>query len=109
MSSSDIKQALKDAKAAIDAANWGEVSRLTGQLLGIDETNGSKEIDSLAPFASYMTTLNPVPKDMAVLYYQTLVFRGMGKVQEAKNVEKDVVVEMSSERARKDVFKDSRT
>lgn len=109
MSASDIKQTLKDAKAAIDAANWGEVSRLTGQLLGIGETDGNKEVDPLAPFAAYLTTSKPLPKDVAALYYQTLVFRGMGKVQEAKNVEKDVVMEKSTERARHQVFKDSRT
>ena len=109
MSAADLKQALKDAKAAIDASQWHEVLTITARILGLPDANGSNEFDPDADFAEYLTTSKAPPKDLSALWYQTLVFRGMALSNDAKNRDKALESETPAERAKKDKSRDSST
>jgi tetratricopeptide (TPR) repeat protein len=107
MSAAEVKQALKDAKLAIDAGNWVEVGVLTAQLLGLGPTNGQNQIDADAPLAECLLSSKAISKDLLPLYYQALVFRGMGCSNEAKTLDKSALAENVSDRAKKDIIKDA--
>lgn len=100
MSSSDVKQALKDAKAAIDASQWAQVVTITAGVLGLPDQNGSNEFDALASLSDFITSIKDASKELTPAWYQMLVFRGMGLSNEAKAIDKTAATETAAERAK---------
>lgn len=109
MSAADLKQALKDAKAAIDASQWAEVITITARALGLPDQNGSNQFDPDADLAELLTSGKPAPKELSAIWYQTLVFRGMGLSNDAKNRDKASESETPAERAKNNKIRDSST